>query len=250
MPADDPDHQATVPAGSAFATTRWSVVLEAGNPESADLQQALEILCRAYWPAVHAYIRRTGKSPEEARDLTQEFFARLLAKGWLSSADRERGRFRTFLLTLVQRFLADEHDRETALKRGGGQLPFSLDEFQGEDQHPLEPSITRTPEQEFDRRWALATLENTLRRLRAEAELSGQNDLFAELQGFLAGGEPRGALTEAAQRLGLGESAVKMRISRWRARYRELLRQEVAHTVPRFADVEEEMRHLLSALTH
>lgn len=236
------------PLGS-FATTHWSLVLHAGRDDSSLAQEALETLCRAYWPAIHAYIRRAGHPPEVARDLTQEFFARLLSKGLIGVASPQKGRFRTFLLTVLQRFLADEHDRVMAQKRGGGQVLLSLEELAAEEERPFEPSAGLSPEQEFDRRWALATLENTLRHLRAEAERAGHGELFTALQGFLGGGEPAGTLAETGARLGLGESAVKMRLSRWRMRYRELLRQEVAQTVPRVADLDEEMRHLLAVLS-
>ncbi|MBX3734710.1 MAG: sigma-70 family RNA polymerase sigma factor [Verrucomicrobiae bacterium] len=235
--------------GGAFATTHWSLVLHAGQGDDIAAREALETLCRAYWPAIYAYIRRTGQFHEAAQDLTQEFFARLLAKGVMGVADPKKGRFRTFLLTVLQRFLADDHDRVTAKKRGGGEVLLSLDELAAEQQRPFEPSAGLSPEQEFDRRWALATLENTLRHLRAEAERAGQGELFTALQGFLGGGEPAGTLAETGARLGLGESAVKMRLSRWRMRYRELLRQEVAQTVPRVADLDEEMRHLLAVLS-
>lgn len=235
--------------GGAFATTHWSLVLHAGQGEDTAARDALEILCRAYWPAIFAYIRRTGQCPEAAKDLTQEFFARLLTKGVIGFANPKKGRFRTFLLTVLQRFLADEYDRVTAQKRGGGQVLLSLDELAAEQERPFEPSATLSPEQEFDRRWALATLDNTLRHLRAEAERAGHGESFTALQGFLGGGEPAGTLAETGARLGLGESAVKMRLSRWRLRYRELLRQEVAQTVPRVADLDEEMRHLLAVLS-
>ncbi len=235
--------------GSAFATTHWSLVVQAGGDDSSPTREALETLCRAYWPAIHTYVRRAGHPSEAARDLTQEFFARLLSKRLLGVADPQKGRFRTFLLTVLQRFLADEYDHATAQKRGSGEVLLSLDELAAEEERPFEPSGGRSPEQEFDRRWALATLDNTLRHLRAEAERAGQGELFAALQGFLGGGEPSGTLAEAGVRLGLGESAVKMRLSRWRVRYRELLRQEIAQTVPRVADLDEEMRHLLGAVS-
>lgn len=235
--------------GGAFATTHWSLVLHAGRGEDTAARDAMETLCRAYWPAIHAYIRRTGQAPEAARDLTQEFFARLLGKGLIGIANPQKGRFRTFLLTVLQRFLADEHDRTTAQKRGGGEVLLSLDELAAEEERPFEPSGGLSPEQEFDRRWALATMDNTLRHLRAEAERAGHGESFAALQGFLGGGEPEGTLAETGARLGLGESAVKMRLSRWRIRYRELLRQEVAQTVPRVADLDEEMRHLFAVLS-
>lgn len=208
----------------------------------------MEALCRAYWPAIHAYIRRAGKPPEDARDLTQAFFARLLDRGLIGIADERKGRFRTFLLMLLHRFFADEHDRASAQRRGGGESLLSLEELAAEESRPFEPADTRTPEQEFDRRWALATVDNALRHLRAEAERAGQGELFQALRGFLAAGEPEGTVGDVGRRFGLGESAVRMRLSRWRTRFRELLRQEVAQTVPRAADLDEEMRHLLAAL--
>lgn len=235
--------------GGSFATTHWSLVLNAGREDSASASEALETLCRAYWPAIHAYIRRTGQPGEAARDLTQEFFARVLGKGLIGVANPQKGRFRTFLLTLLQRFLADEHDRVTALKRGGGEVLLSLDELAAEEERPFEPSAGVSPEEEFDRRWALATLENTMRHLRAEAERAGHGELFAAVQGLLGGGEASETLAATGARMGLGESAVKMRLSRWRMRYRELLRIEVAQTVPRVADLDEELRHLLAVVS-
>lgn len=232
-----------------FATTNWSMVLDAGRGESAGSEEALEELCRTYWPAIYAYARRAGQESERARDSTQEFFARLLAKGWLAAADQSKGRFRTFLLTLFKRFLADEHDHSRAQKRGGGAALLSLDALAAEEERPFEPDAGgRTPEQEFDRRWALVRMDRALVRLRDEAAEGGQRESFEALQGFLSGGSDS-SLAEAGARLNLGASAVKMRLHRWRARYRELVRDEIARTVPRVADLDEEMRHLLAALT-
>jgi RNA polymerase sigma-70 factor (ECF subfamily) len=239
---------AGAPLRARFNTTDWTVVTDAGNGGSAPAREALETLCRAYWPAVHAYIRRTGQPPEMARDLTQAFFAQLLAGGCLQAADRTRGRFRTYLLTLVRHFLADAHDRANAQKRGGGDMLLSLDELAAEGERPFEPSGGRTPEEEFDRRWALAAVDNALRHLRAEAERAGQGELFAALQSHLAGEASHGSLVAVARRFGLEDGAVKMRLRRWRVRYGELIRNEVAQTVPRFADLDAEMRHLLAAL--
>ena len=223
-------------------------MLDAGNEESPAALDALETLCRAYWPAIHAYIRRTGQAPEAARDLTQAFFERLLGQGLIGLADRRKGRFRTFLLTLLQRFLADRHDHDTAAKRGGGEVLLSLDELAEEEGRFVPPALNLSPEQEFDRRWALATLDNALRHLRAEAERGGQEALFAALQDHLGGGDPARNLAGIGDQFGLGEGAMKMRLSRWRARYRELIRQEVAQTVPGMADLDEEMRHLFAAV--
>lgn len=238
---------ATLP-GNSFATTHWSLVLDAGDGESPSALDALETLCRAYWPAIHAYIRRTGQTPEAARDLTQAFFERLLGRGLIGLADRRKGRFRTFLLTLLQRFLADRHDHETAAKRGGHQPLLSLDELAEEEGRLVPSARDLSPEQEFDRRWALATLDNALRHLCAEAERGGQGALFAALQDHLGGGDPERTLAGIGDQFGLGEGAIKMRLSRWRARYRELIRQEVAQTVPGVADLDEEMHHLLAAV--
>lgn len=248
MDTGRPDTAAAPVQPRVFATTHWSLVLNAAHGDGAGADHALELLCRAYWPAIHCYVRRRIHDPEQARDLTQEFFARILQRGSIAAADPQKGRFRTFLLTVLQRFLSDELARTAALKRGGGERLLSLDELASEEGRPFEPSTTRTPEQEFDRRWALATLDNALLHLRAEAERAGNGPLFEALQSLLGGGGDHGELTQTATRLGLGESAVKMRLSRWRARYRELIREEIAQTVPRLADLDEEMRHLLKAL--
>jgi RNA polymerase sigma factor (sigma-70 family) len=236
-------------AGRVFATTNWSLVLAAGQGDSNAASKALETLCHTYWPAIYIYVRRVKPDPETARDLTQEFFLRLLAKGWLEVADQNKGRFRTFLLTLLKHFLADQYDHDKTQKRGGGQILLSLDELAAEEERPFEPSCGLTPAQEFDRRWALATLDTALRNLRGEAERTGHGDLFAALQGFLSGGEGDATLSETGRRFGLGGSAVKMRLHRWRNRYREILREQVAQTVPRLADLDEELRHLLAAIS-
>jgi RNA polymerase sigma-70 factor (ECF subfamily) len=232
-----------------FATTRWSVVLTAARSRADDAGEALDWLCRTYWPAVFQFVRRTTPDPESARDLTQAFFAKLLEKKWLQSADAEKGRFRTFLLTMVKRFVADQYDHARAQKRGGGAPLLSIEQLAEEEKHPFEPSAGRSPEQEFDRRWALAILDKALQRLGQEAESSGQAALFSAMQSLLSGGESGEMLHEIGARFGLGTSASKMRLHRWRARYRELIRAEVAETVPRLADLDEEMRHLLAALT-
>ncbi|MBL9175895.1 MAG: sigma-70 family RNA polymerase sigma factor [Verrucomicrobiales bacterium] len=236
-------------AGGAFATTHWSLVLHAGQGDDTMAQQALETLCRAYWPAIYAYLRRTGQPPEAAQDLTQEFFARVLEKGLIARADQQKGRFRSFLLTVLQRFLTDDHDRNSAQKRGGGRVPISLEDLTREEGRPFEPTGGRTPEQEFDRRWALAMVDNALARLQAEAERLGHQELFAALRGNLDGDAAHGTLVEVARRFGLEEGAVKMRLRRWRLRYGELIREEVAQTVPRVADLDTELRHLLAALS-
>jgi DNA-directed RNA polymerase specialized sigma24 family protein len=250
MTPDQAKYSEPLGRSGIFATTRWSVVLTAARGDSKDNEAALNWLCSTYWPAVFQYIRRTVADPETARDLTQGFFAKLLQKEWLTAADSEKGRFRTFLLTMVKRFVADHFDHARAQKRGGGAAILSIEQLAGEEASPFEPSAGRTPDQEFDRRWALAVLEKSMQRLRAEAADSGQADLFAALEGFLSGGESSETVVEAGERFGLGTSADKMRLHRWRVRYRELIREEIAQTVPRLADLDEEMRHLLAALAN
>lgn len=243
-----PEPRSDPTAPEMFATTRWSVVLNAGDGDSSRCEAALEQLCRSYWPPIYAYTCRTGVPPEAAKDLTQAFFAALLEKQWLLRADRDRGRFRSFLLTYLKRFLSDEHQRLSARKRGGGREILSLDELAGEQGAGFVPSDERTPEGEYDRQWALITLQNALRRLRAEAVANGQEALFEALQGRLTETFTAESLAAIGQRFGLGESAVKMRVSRWRGRYQELIRSEVAQTVPQLADINEELRHLMAAL--
>jgi len=233
-----------------FATTRWSVVLNAGTGGASDSGAALEELCRAYWTPIYAYICRTGVSSEAAKDLTQAFFATLIEKKWLARADRERGRFRSFLLTYLKRFLSDEHDRASAQKRGGGREILSLEELAEDDAIGFVPRAARTPECEYDRQWALITLKNALLRLRAEALASGQLELFEAIQGRLTEEGTSESLAALGERFGVGESALKMRLNRWRSRYQDLIRSEVAQTVPRFADVNEELRQLMSALLY
>jgi RNA polymerase sigma-70 factor (ECF subfamily) len=237
-------------AAGIFATTRWSIVLAAARPDAEDGAEALDWLCRAYWPAVFQFVRRATADPEAARDLTQAFFARLLDKRWLNSADQAKGRFRTFLLTMVKRFLADQRDYETALKRGGGTALFSLEQFAEEEKHGFEPASGRSPEQEFDRRWALAVLEGAMQNLEAEAKADGQGEIFRAMHSYLSGGETMDTIAQIGERFGLGSSAAKMRLHRWRARYRALIREEIAGTIPRLADLDEEMRHLFAALTN
>lgn len=234
--------------GGRFLTTRWSAIVAAGRLEGGAAGEALEWLCRAYWPPVYAFVRRRGHDPEQARDLTQGFFLRLLDKGYLADADRNRGRFRTFLLTAVTRFLANEFDRETALKRGGGVLPVSLDLRDAEDACGWDPADSRTPETAYEERWAETLLARVLDRLRAEFDGAGRAGRFDALKGFLT--DDRGAVsyTEAAARLGMTESAIKSGIYRLRQRYGELVREEIAQTVASPADIEPEVRYLLQVL--
>lgn len=242
---------ATVPGAAAgcFVTTHWSVVLTAGRSDTTRAHEALEKLCRAYWFPLYAYARRRGYSVEDAQDLTQEFFARVLEHHWLSRADQARGRFRTFLLTAMERFLANEWDKVRALKRGGGQrnIPIQLDT--AETRYGVEPADTRTPEQAFEYRWALALLDEVVGQLEAEFRSRGQSEMFTALKPCLVGDRASQPYAELAGKLGMEEGAVKVAVHRLRLRYRELLRAEIANTVDSDGEVEAEMRHLFNVLT-
>jgi RNA polymerase sigma factor (sigma-70 family) len=235
-PASEPLTDARRPV---FVTTQWSVVLAAAGSDTPQAQAALEKLCRAYWYPLYAYVRRRGHPAPDAQDLTQAFFARLLEHHWVGDADRKRGRFRTFLLTAMSRFLADEWDKLRAQKRGGGitHVPVQLDA--AETRYGHEPADDCTPEQCFERRWALTLLETVLQRLRAVYEREGKGELFAALNSTLIGGRESQPYAELAGQLGMNEGAVKVAVHRLRKRYRQLLRTEIAHA---------ELRHLFAAL--
>jgi RNA polymerase sigma-70 factor (ECF subfamily) len=235
------------PAG-CFLTTHWSVVLTARSSDTPRAQVALERLCRAYWYPLYAYVRRRGHSVEDAQDLTQEFFARVLEHHWLARADQAKGRFRTFLLTAMERFLANEWDKVRALKRGGGQshIPLQLDT--AETRYGVEPVDTQTPEQAFEYRWALALLDEVVGQLEAEYRARDQADLFAALKPCLVGDRASQPYTELAARLGVEEGAIKVAVHRMRQRYRELLRAEIANTVASPGEVDAEMHHLFTVL--
>lgn len=232
--------------GGRFATTRWSVVLSAAHGEQAQARAALEALCRTYWYPLYAYVRRKGHTAHDTADLIQEFFAFLLEKDVLAAADPNRGRFRTFLLTVLQRFLSKERERAAAQKRGGRSRLISIDTATGEERYRLEPFHELTPERIYQRRWALTVLEQVLQRLAQQYAERGQGTLFERLRPFLAGSGP--SYAELAAELHLSEGAVKVAVHRLRERYRNLLRDEVAQTVERPEDVQEELDFLLKAL--
>lgn len=225
-------------------------MLSACDPVSEASAQALERLCRTYWYPLYAYVRRRGYSPEDAQDLTQDFFARLLQRDWLARADHAKGRFRTFLLTAMERFLANEWHRNRTLKRGGGRSPLPLQMENGESQYCAEPVESRTPEQVFERRWALTLLGEVLQRMEADYRQDGKAELFTALYPLLAGERERLAYSEEAHRLGMSEGALRVAVHRLRERYRELLRIEIGHTVISDEEVEAELRHLFKVLAH
>jgi RNA polymerase sigma-70 factor (ECF subfamily) len=221
------------------------VVLAAGGATPA-ASDALAVLCRAYWYPLYAFVRRQGHSPDDAQDLTQEFFARLLARGDLASVAPERGRFRAWLLAVMKHFLAKEWVRANRLKRGGGVAAVPLDGVAGEERYTHEPADSVTPEKLYDRRWAMDLLDRGLIRLEAEQAAAGKVEQFAALKFCLAG--EKVALREVADRLGSSEGAIKVAVHRLRERYRQLIREEIASTVDREEEIETELQELLAAL--
>ena len=234
-------------ARGAFATTQWSLIIAAGNLEHPDAREALAALCGAYWQPIYVYLRRHGADGERARDLTQGFFTTLLEKNYIGDARRDRGRFRTFLLTTLKHYVANESDRDRAAKRGGGLSPISFDVPVAEETYRLEPSHDETPERLFDRRWARTLLDASLERLHQEMAVSAGLKRFERLLPFLVGESDTG-YREAAAAMGIGESAVKVAVHRLRRRLRALLRDEVARTVGNPDQVDDELRHLFAAL--
>ena len=233
----------------AFVTTHWSVVVAAGRNDTARARDALARLCQTYWHPLYAYVRRLGHSPPDAQDLTQEFFARLLEKNYLAGADESRGRFRSFLLASLKHFLANEWDKASAQKRGGGQTLIPIDFNAAETSCCFEPADNTTPEKIFERRWALTLLDQVLRRLRAEHVRDGKEKLFEQLKSTLTEASRSVAYAEIARRLDTTEGAVKVAVHRLRQRYREVLRAEIAETVASPGEVEDELRNLFAALS-
>jgi RNA polymerase sigma factor (sigma-70 family) len=231
-----------------FVTTHWSVVLSAGKSASPEAESAMNELCKSYWYPLYSYVRRKGHDADESKDLTQEFFAQLLAKSLLASVDRNKGKFRSWLLGVMNHFLAHEWAKARAQKRGGGLPVFSLDETDPEERYRHEPADNTTPENLFDRRWALTLMERAGARLRAEYEAAGKNEVYACLKGFVSIEGTDFSYDDAAQRLGLTTSAVKSAIHRLRHRYQELVREEIAQTVSTAAEVDDEIKYLLTVL--
>jgi RNA polymerase sigma-70 factor (ECF subfamily) len=244
-----PRESGLVPQSPIFATTHWSVVLEAGDGSSPQAEAALTRLCHTYWLPVYAFVRKRGHSPEHAQDLTQAFFANFLEKQHVTKANRERGRFRSFLMTSVENFLRNENDRAQAQKRGGGRQLISLDEQDAETRYLCEPTTESDPAKAFEQRWAATLLEMVLKHLQAEFGETGRGDLFEALQAHLWGDSDSTPYPELAERFGLTLANVKITAHRLRQRYRELLREEIAHTVALPSQIDDEIRHLMQVVS-
>jgi DNA-directed RNA polymerase specialized sigma24 family protein len=232
----------------AFCTTQWSLVLTAKDAQSPAAKEALERLCRAYWYPLYAYVRRKGYQSHDADELTQEFFAQLLARNYLSVADRNRGRFRSFLLGSLEHFLAREWTKGHAQKRGGGHAAFPLDGTDAETRYLLEPSHELTPEKIFDRRWATTLLDLALSQLRRECNDGGKGNLFAQVETLLSGRKGEASYAEIALVLNTSEGAIKVAVHRLRQRYGELVRSQIAQTVATPEEIGEELDYLFRAV--
>jgi len=241
-----PEHDPVSSGARKFVTTHWSAVLSAGGADSPQAQKALAELCQAYWYPLYAYIRRTGYSPHDAEDMTQGFFAKLLEKNFLADAKQEKGRFRSFLLIALKRFMANQWDRANAEKRGGGKKIIPFDKDSAETRYGLEPVHNITPSLLFEQEWATTLLDKVLRCLASEYTESDRGSLFEELRPSLVKDDDSAPYSEIARKLETSEAAVKMAVRRMRARYCHLLREEIAKTVANSDEIEDEIQHLYS----
>lgn len=233
--------------GVAFVTTHWSVVL-AAQGESQAAEEALEKLCLTYWRPVYSFIRRKGRGTEDAQDLTQSFFARLLERRDFNSVRQEKGRLRSYLLIAVKNFLASEYERATSAKRGGGRMPIPLEEMRAHEGSAAEPVDLLTADRIYERRWALTVLDHALARLSVEYRVASNQALFDRLKQLLSDEPDRPSQAQIASELGMRENAVKQAYHRFRLAYREFVREEIAQTVAVPDDVEDELRHLVAVL--
>jgi RNA polymerase sigma-70 factor (ECF subfamily) len=236
------------PAAPRFISTHWTVVLSAGDPSSPHAATALETLCRAYWYPLYAYVRRRGHSTSQAQDITQEFFMQLLEHNWVARVDRHKGRFRSFLLMAMKRFLANEWDKVKTQKRGGYIQFVSLQLDTAEIRYIQELADTSTPEQVYEKQWALTLLESVLDQLHEEYVQDGKAILFDKLKSCLVGSSALQPYAQLAAELDMTEGSVKVAVCRLRQRYREQLKEEIAQTVASVADVEDELHHLFRVL--
>jgi RNA polymerase sigma factor (sigma-70 family) len=241
--------ETNAPHRAVFVTTHWSVVLAAGRGnDTTRASEALAKLCQTYWYPLYAYVRHRGHTPHDAEDLTQAFFAQLLEHNWVARAARDKGRFRSFLLMVMKRFLAKEWDKAQTIKRGGHVRLIPIQFDTAESRYAQEPADTSTPEQVFEKQWALTLLQSVLQRLRADYARDGKGGLFETLEPCLIGRRESQPYAALAEKLGMTEGAVKVAVCRLRERYRECLKDEIAQTVAVPADVDEELRHLFRVL--
>ncbi len=231
-----------------FPTTQWSRVVTAASRDAPEAREALGALCQAYWYPIYAYIRHRGHTPEQAQDLTQDFFAYILERGLIAMADPTRGRFRAFLRTVCARQLADHRDRRNAAKRGGGRSPLPIDPGDAERRYACEPAHELTPERIFDRTWALTLLARVVERLRREYDDADRSERFEELLAVLSRDPASDTYAEIARRLGTTEGNVRVAVHRLRRRYGLLLRDEIAATVGDEGQIDDEIRALFSAV--
>ncbi len=232
----------------AFVTTRWSVVLAAGASGSPDTQRALAILCETYWHPLYSFARKRGYSVEDAKDLTQGFFARFLEKNDVQDANQNRGRFRNFLLTSFKHFASNERDRWNAQKRGGQIELLNLDVVLAEGKFSAEFAQAKTPEQAYEKQWALTLLDETISSLSREYEAAGKSVYFDHLQMYLPGVISTRTYRETAELLATEEASIRVAVHRLRGRYGKLFRQRIADTLENTDDIEEEIRYLLGVL--
>jgi RNA polymerase sigma-70 factor (ECF subfamily) len=236
-------------AAGRFPETHWSIVQRArANEPGTETRRALEEICKGYWLPIYAFVRRSGERPAEAEELTQEFLMRMVEGEFLASADRERGKLRTFLLACVKHFLASHRRMSHRQKRGGGQVPVSIDQAVAEHGYAAEPVDELTPDAVFERRWAVSLMDQVMRALAQQMEEEGKRELYDALLPFTHLYAPPSSIAEAAAKLGMNEAAVKMAVSRLRQRLRERLREAVAETLGPDDDLEAEMLHLRSLL--
>lgn len=248
MPGRGEDRSKSGERGGLFATTRWSLILAAGESRNPDAREALATLCGIYWYPVYALVRQLGEDAEQARDLTQGFFVDLLERQVLKVATPERGRFRSFLRAAVRNYLSHERKRAGAGKRGGGKQLLSLDFDDAEARYRLEASDDQTPDRLFEKRWARALLTRALERLREETRESADGERLRRLETFLTGGTPHPTYGQVAAELGTSESAIKTAVHRMRERFGKLVRDEVANTVGNPEEIDDELRYLFSVL--
>jgi len=249
MKISEPEQEVEVVAPRIFATTHWSVVLAAGEGASEPSRHAMETLCTTYWYPIYVYVRRRGHGPDDAQDLTQEFFTQLIAKQHLRLADPNKGRFRSFLLATLHFFLAREWTRAHRQRRGGQYQFVSLDLPTSEERYQFEPIDSDTPEKNFQRQWALTVLKQAMNELERKCEEMGKDDLFREAKHLLSGDRDGASYTAIASSLCMTEGAVRVSVHRLRQRYGELLRAEISRTVDSRDEIDEELRYLMSALS-